>query len=64
MPLLAWPARSRSAGAAGWPLLLARARGPGPAGQCRRAWRACLRAHRAQAGMVPATVTAGMPSNQ
>ena len=36
----------------------------GPAGQGRRARRACLRAHRAQAGMVPATVTAGMPSNQ
>jgi hypothetical protein len=49
---------------AGWPLLLAWTRGPGPAGQCRRARRACLRAHRAQDGMVPATVTAGMPSNQ
>jgi hypothetical protein len=29
-----------------------------------RAWRACLRAHRRQAGIVPAMATAGTPSNQ
>ena len=36
----------------------------GGAGQAFRAWRACLRAHRGQAGTVPAMATAGTPSNQ
>ena len=37
----------------------------GPSGVGRfRAWRACLRAQRRQAGTVPAMATAGTPSNQ
>jgi hypothetical protein len=55
-----WVPGDGSSGYLGW----SRPRSWAGLGQAFRAWRACLRAHRRQAGTVPAMATAGTPSNQ